>query len=85
MVGGAQEREAAKAAFSSAEAQSAHASKTFEPADDYAAAAAASAPGEAGEAEAAGEEAAPKATAAPTQDQMVAIKAGEGLGWAACG
>lgn len=69
-----QEREAAKAAFSSAEAQSAHASKTFEPADDYAAAAA-SAQGEGEEAAAAGEEPAPKATAAPTQDQMVAIKA----------
>ncbi|GFR47886.1 hypothetical protein Agub_g9696, partial [Astrephomene gubernaculifera] len=82
------ERDAAKALFSSADAQAKHASNTFEPDEDLAAAqrqagvaAAAAANGEAaagaeaGAAAAAEEEEAVRASAAPSQDQMVAIKA----------
>ncbi|KAG2501609.1 hypothetical protein HYH03_000114 [Edaphochlamys debaryana] len=77
------ERDAAKAAFSSEEAQASHASKTFEPDEDLAAAQQQAGVRE-GSAEAAeagagaqgeGEAAAAAPSTGPTQDQMVAIKA----------
>ncbi|GIL52760.1 hypothetical protein Vafri_8549 [Volvox africanus] len=80
------ERDSAKAMFASEEAQVTHASKTFEPEEDLAAAqqqAGIAAPRENGdqqmqldgEGQGEGEAAAARATAAPTQEQLVAIKA----------
>ncbi|GLC40560.1 hypothetical protein PLESTB_000045000 [Pleodorina starrii] len=75
------ERDAAKALFASEEAQATHASKTFEPDEDLAAAQqqAGVAPpredgGEQQQPEAEGEAEA-RATAAPSQEQLIAIKA----------
>ncbi|PNW72167.1 hypothetical protein CHLRE_16g679600v5 [Chlamydomonas reinhardtii] len=77
------ERDAAKALFSSEEAQTAHASNTFEPDEDLAAAkqqaGVANGGAEQGagamEEDAAASSAAAAATSAPSQEQMVAIKA----------
>ncbi|KAG2435624.1 hypothetical protein HXX76_006827 [Chlamydomonas incerta] len=80
------ERDAAKALFSSEEAQTAHASKTFEPDEDLAAAQQQAGVANGGGAEqgagametedaAVASSAAAAATSAPSQEQMVAIKA----------
>ncbi|EFJ49551.1 hypothetical protein VOLCADRAFT_104320 [Volvox carteri f. nagariensis] len=80
------ERDAAKAMFSSEEAQATHASKTFEPDEDLAAAqqqAGVVLPRENGgeqqrpeeDGQGDGDDEAAKATAAPSQEQLIAIKA----------